>query len=189
MALKALKERRAWTSDEVLDLDIVLPRLAYLAGGIDANEYRRLRDEWLHSGPRPPGEVWADMQPPMLAGEYAEDWIKMDAESYADAASELARVGRLSDAILHANAAANECLVLSGVGYLRGQLAPAKAYDAAGDISNACKRYIPLRDRLRKSPRSTTLHFAERRIRELSCKDDGINEPSTRMSSNHLPSK
>ncbi len=200
LALKALRERRAWISDDILDLDIELPRLAYVTSGIGAEEYRRFRDEWIGRERRLPARTWiagfaglpevgANMEPPMAAGEYALDWIDMEEEDYARASAELVRIGRTADAVQHADAAASSCFVNFGMGYLHAQLASAKAHDAAHDVAGACERYVSLRDRLRKSPRSTTLHFAERRIKELSCKDDGRRETATGMSINRLPPK
>jgi len=180
LARKGLREHRAWTGDTILDVTIELARLSYLTGAIDAEEFRRIRDDWMHRPGHTPMETWlggfaglpivgADMTPPLAAGEYALDWHSMTAESFARASTELLRAGRIDDAVQHADAAANWCLAYSGTGYIHAQLAAARAHDAAGDTAGACKRYAGLRALLIENRGAVSFRAAEKRMRELSC--------------------
>ncbi|WP_394825908.1 protein kinase domain-containing protein [Pendulispora albinea] len=182
LARKGLREHHAWTGDEIVDVGIELARLAYLTGGIDTNEYRAFRDEWVRHRRRSPVETWlggfaglplvgAEMDPPLAPGEDAEDWLLMgqSPEHFLRAALELMRAGRTDDALRHAEAAAKDCLAYSPIAYVRAQFVLAKMRDAAGDVASACTQYAAVRDLLAKNPRSTSLRFSVKRMKELSC--------------------
>jgi len=180
LARKSLREYPAWAEDEMFDLRIEIPRLAFITGAIDANEFRRLRHEWIHRRNRAPVETWlggfaglpevgAEMDPPIATGEYAQDWFSMSEESFSRAAIGLIRVGRAVDAIKHADAAERECLAFSPIGYIHAHVAAAKVHDDAGDVTGACERYAALQTFFARSTRSLALRLSTTRMRELSC--------------------
>ncbi|WXB16302.1 protein kinase [Pendulispora albinea] len=184
LARRGLREHRSWAADPMQDVEIGLARSAYLTGAIDAREYRTLRDAWIPRRPRSPVETWlggfaglpeigAEMAPPLAPGELVEDALTMvtSPRNVLGAAAELLRVGRVNDAIQHADAIAQSCLVYSPMAYLQARLASAKAHEAAHDVAGACTRYAALRDLLAKSPRSTSLRFAVERLHALSCRE------------------
>ncbi len=186
LASTSLSEQRVWTGDEVLDGSIEIARLAYLTGALDEQGFRDLRTKWLAKERRAPEEAWlhayaglpkvgADIDPPVAAGDYVQNWYSMSPESFSRAADEL-RIRGVAEAVKHAEAAVHCCLAFSPMGNVHSWGARANAYDAAGDRDAACGAYRDVANRLRASPASATARQANTRLRALSCEGNNSHD-------------
>ncbi|RYD65611.1 MAG: hypothetical protein EOP83_07030 [Verrucomicrobiaceae bacterium] len=184
LALKGLREQRAWTPDEKFDANVELMRLAYLTGGIHEDRYRMLRDEWMAKKKRSRVDVWLasyaglslttdQIELPVKPGEYAQDWLASSSEGYARAAEDFAVRGRFEDAIQHAKAASAMCVVFAPMmGYLHARNALAHAYDGAGLREEACNSYASISQMLIRTPDSASALASKKRMRALNCKQE-----------------
>jgi hypothetical protein len=180
VAASAVQEWRGWAQDEMLDFAIILPRLGYLTGAINAETFRALRQDWAQEQKPSQARLWLEgfaglpdfekeMPAPITTNQLIahESWRPV--EYYGRTSAALLRLGRKDEALAHAKGGAKMCVGVTPMPWLRAKVALADAYAATDHREEACGLYARLAASLRLAATSRTAEHARQQALALRC--------------------